>query len=177
MMRAKTLIKFYSEQGLEVDEVASKVNVALCRNETAKMFVTVWFGFLRLDSGVLSYVHAGHTLPVLIGDEVSYINQKKSMVMGMFENAKYLRQEITLHPGDSVYLYTDGVTEAQDVSEKLYGDDRLLSVISKKVKAIDTYDNDKYCEEACEIMRDDIKAFTEGAEQYDDITMMMVKYR
>ena len=177
MMRAKTLIKFYSEQGLEVDEVASKVNVALCRNETAKMFVTVWFGFLRLDSGVLSYVHAGHTLPVLIGDEVSYINQKKSMVMGMFENAKYLRQEITLHPGDSVYLYTDGVTEAQDVSENLYGDDRLLSVISKKVKAIDTYDNDKYCEDACEIMRDDIKAFTEGAEQYDDITMMMVKYR
>lgn len=178
MMRAKTLIKFYAEQGLTVDEVAGKTNVALCRNESAKMFVTVWMGFLNLDSGVVSYVHAGHTLPVLIdGENVSFINQKKSMVMGGFEYAKYLRQEITLSHGDSIYLYTDGVTEAQDVSENLYGEERLLTVISDKVKGIEISDKKEYCKEACEIIYGDIENFTKGAEQYDDITMMMVKFR
>ena len=178
MMRAKTLIKFYAEQGLTVDEVAGKTNVALCRNESAKMFVTVWMGFLNLDSGVISYVHAGHTLPVLIdGENVSFINQKKSMVMGGFEYAKYLRQEITLSHGDSIYLYTDGVTEAQDVSENLYGEERLLTVISDKVKGIDISDKKEYCKEACEIIYGDIENFTKGAEQYDDITMMMVRFR
>ncbi len=176
MMRAKTLIKFYAEQGLSVDEVASKTNVALCRNESAKMFVTVWFGFLSLDSGVLSYVHAGHTLPVLVsGENVSFINQKKSMVMGGFEYAKYLRQEVILKPGDSIYLYTDGVTEAKDVSEDLYGERRLLEVIGTKIKDIDDT-KEEYCKKACEIIYDDINDFTKGAEQYDDITMMMVKF-
>lgn len=176
MMRAKTLIKTYAEQGLPIEEVAWEVNSALCEEKSTRMFVTVWLGFLKLDTGVLEYVHAGHTLPVLVGSEVSFINQKKNVVMGGVKKAKYLRQEVTLSPGDGIFLYTDGVTEARDVSGNMYGNKKLLDFISRKFAEIDASDGNGYCKAACEMVYDDVKAFASDAEQYDDITMMMVRY-
>lgn len=175
MMRAKTLIKTYADQGLPVEEVARAVNAALCEEKSANMFVTVWLGFLKLDTGVLEYVHAGHTMPVLVGSEVSFINQKKDVVMGGLKKAKYLRQEVTLSPGDGIFLYTDGVTEARDVSENMYGNKRLLDFISREFAEIDAPDANGYCKAACEMVYDDVKAFVSDAKQFDDITMMMVK--
>ena len=175
MMRAKTLITSYTEQGFPVEEVAYMTNNALCEDDSAKMFVTVWLGFLNLDSGVLNYIDAGHTSPVLINDEASFVMQKKNIVMGGFNNIKYLRQQIILNPGDSIYLYTDGITEAKNVAGKMYGEERLLNLIEDKVGPLDTSDNNHYCKEACEIISDDIKVFTKEAEQFDDITMMMVR--
>ncbi len=176
MMRAKTLIKTYAQQHLPVEEVARETNLKLCENLSAEMFVTAWIGFLDLPSGVLSYVHAGHTLPVLISDEVSFVKQKINTVLGGLRKAKYVRQEITLSPGDSIFLYTDGVDEAHDVNGGMYGDDRLLKLISEKVKDISTEDRNDYCRAGCEMVLSDVQAYAAGAEQYDDITMMWVRY-
>ena len=101
MMRAKTLIKTYAEQGLSVDAVATETNKKLCEDASRDMFVTAWIGFLELDTGVLSYVHAGHTLPVLIrGGEladnaeengVGFVKKKINTVLGGLKKVKYTR--------------------------------------------------------------------------------------
>ncbi len=176
MMRAKTLIKTYAEQGLPVEEVARETNLKLCEDASKDMFVTAWLGFLDIRTGVLSYVHAGHTLPVLIGSEISFVKQKINTVLGGLRKAKYLRQEITLSPGDSIYLYTDGVDEAHDKNGDMYGDERLLAFISKEAGTIQEENGNEYCKAVCEAVLSDVRDFAEGAPQYDDITMMCVSY-
>ena len=90
-----------------------------------------------------------------------------------------MRQEITLNPGDSIYLYTDGVTEAHDVNGGMYGDERLLSFITEWTRA--SFENaepseNTVCRAACEAVLSDVNVFVGEAEQFDDITMMWVKY-
>ncbi|MBO6215529.1 MAG: serine/threonine-protein phosphatase, partial [Lachnospiraceae bacterium] len=171
MMRAKTLIKTYAEQGLSVEEVATETNKRLCEDASRDMFVTAWIGFLELDTGVLSYVHAGHTFPVLVKGEnkASFVKNKVNMVLGGLKKAKYVRQEITLDPGDSIFLYTDGVTEAHNEDGDMYGDERLLSFVTEGI-------GEASCKAACEAVLSDVNAFVGGAEQFDDITMMRVEY-
>ena len=176
MMRAKTLIKTYAERGLSVEEVAAEVNRKLCEDGATEMFVTAWIGFLDIPSGVLSYVHAGHTLPILIGKEVSFVKQKINAVLGGFKKAGYVRQEVRLSRGDSLFLYTDGVTEAHDPDGNMYTDDRLLELISKKAGEIDAADRNEFCREGCEMVLTDVDRFVSDAEQYDDITMLWLKY-
>ena len=176
MMRAKTLIKTYAGQGLPVDEVAAETNKRLCADTSQGMFVTAWIGFLDLSTGVMSYVHAGHTMPVLLrGDHASenaasFVKQKINTVLGGLRKARYMRQEITLQPGDSIFLYTDGVTEAHDVNNGMYGEERLLTFIEEKV-------NESSCKASCEAVLSDVAAFSDGAKQFDDITMMWVRYK
>ena len=177
MMRAKTLIRTYAMQGLPVEEVAARTNVKLCEDAAKDMFVTAWIGFLNLNTGVISYVHAGHTYPVLVRkDSVDFVKQKVNMVLGGLKRVKYVRQEVTLLPGDCLYLYTDGVSEAKDVSGDMYGEERLLHLISEKLKDISASDNNGFCKAAGGLVYDDVQHFTEGAEQYDDITMMWVRF-
>ena len=176
MMRAMTLIRTYAMQGFPVEEVADKTNKKLCEDAVSDRFVTVWIGFLNLKTGELSYVHAGHTLPVLINDEVSFLRQKIDLVMGGFPMAKYRRQETTLSPGDSIYLYTDGVTEAHNPSEELYGDERLLTFIKNHAAEAEKGSGNEFCKEKCGMVLSDIKAFEKDSPQFDDITMMWVRY-
>lgn len=176
MMRAMTLIRTYTIQGLSVEEVADKTNKKLCEDAVKDRFVTAWIGFLNLKTGVLSYVHAGHTLPILVNDDVSFLRQRIDLVMGGFEMAKYTRQEITLTPGDSIYLYTDGVTEAHNPNEELYGDKRLLAFIAEHAKDLTNHNGNEFCEEKCNMVLSDVKAFQKDAPQFDDITMMWVRY-
>ncbi len=211
MMRAKTLIKTYAEQGLAVDEVAVRANRELCEDREAEMFVTAWIGALDLDTGVISYVHAGHTLPVLISNgskhlavtdegeaealagtdegeteppvaetktsiSVTTVKQKINMVLGGLKKAKYLKQEITLKPGDCVFLYTDGVSEARAVSGDMYGEERLMQLMEEKFMSIKASDRNDHCEAVCRLVLDDVKKFAFGAEQYDDITIMCLRY-
>ena len=178
MMRAKTLIKNFAERGLPVDQVAEEVNNKLCEDTSndAFMFVTAWIGFLDIRSGVISYVHAGHTYPVLISNEVSFVQKEIDIVLGGFKGTQYERQEIRLQPGDSIYLYTDGVTEARNPDGKLYGDNRLLGFISDMAGDLNSEDRNDYCREACERILVEVKDFESDAGQADDITMMWIKY-
>ena len=181
MMRAKTLIRTYAEEGLPVEEVAALANQKLCEDRSAEMFVTAWIGFLDLKTGVISYVHAGHTFPVIVSPkgaesvDAVFVKQKINMVLGGLKKAKYVRQEITLKPGDSIFLYTDGVTEAKAVSGDMYGEDRLLTLLKEKTGAIGAGDRNEFCRAACAMVYEGVSAFYSGAEQYDDITMMWVR--
>ncbi|MCR5099627.1 MAG: serine/threonine-protein phosphatase [Lachnospiraceae bacterium] len=141
------------------------------------MFVTAWIGMLDLRTGVINHVHAGHTPPVRFGGDTGFVKQKINMVLGGLKKAKYVRQEVTLAPGEAIYLYTDGVSEARDVSGNMYGEERLLRLIEKKARAIDVSDRNEYCEAVCRLVRNDVKQFADGAEQYDDITMLCLRYQ
>ena len=138
--------------------------------------VTALIGFLDLRNGVFSFVNAGHTLPLLVSDEVSFVKQKNNTVLGKFQNALFDRQEIRLKMGDSIFLYTDGITEAKDADGKIYGDDRLLIFISNMTDRIEAGDRNDYCREACEKILSEVKRYGSGTEQADDITMLWVKY-
>ncbi len=176
MMRAKTLIKTYAEQGLPVEEVASKANAALCEENSTKMFVTAWIGFLDLDNGKISFVHAGHTKPIVLGETgARYLARKKNRMLGIFESSPYERQELELHSGESLLLYTDGVTEAMDQEKELYGEPRLLKLV-KKCKGIGEADRNQYAKEQCHKVYEDVKAFAGSADQSDDITLLWFYY-
>ncbi len=186
MMRAKTLIRTYAEQGMPVEKVAEMANQKLCEDDAAAMFVTAWIGFLHLNTGKLEFIHAGHTYPVLVRkpgtereateQDVFLVEKEIDMVLGGMEEMSYLRQEITLQHGDSIYLYTDGVTEAMDMKDQTYDEDRLLRLIREKASELPKNDKNAFCKAACEMVYDDVKRFSAGAMQHDDITMMWVEY-
>ena len=178
MMRAKALIKSCAEQGLPADEAAKMVNDRLCENSSEDMImsVTAWLGFLDLRSGLLSFVNAGHTFPVLVSKEVSFVKREVGTVLGRSQNVSFDRQEIYLKPGDSLFLYTDGITQAKAPDGKLYGEERLLNFISDMAGSIEAEDRNAYCREACEKVLSEVKRFESGAEQADDITMLWVKF-
>ena len=178
MMKAKTLIQTYAEAGLDVEKVAENANLKLCEENDAGMFVTAWIGFMSIDTGVISFVHAGHTKPVIIGkDGAQFLDKKKNFLLGGRKNAQYVRQEFTLSEGDALYLYTDGVTEARNAEGDLYGDDRLLNLLGDKTKTLDASDRNRYAESVCRLVSDDVRAFTDGAEKSDDITMLCLYRR
>lgn len=177
MMRAKALIKTSAEQGLPVEEVAQTVNSKLCEDFAQDMFVTAWLGFLDLRTGLLSYVHAGHTLPVHVGKEVSFVKQKINMVLGGIKRSRYIRQDIELLPGESIYLYTDGVTEAHNAAGEMFGEDGLINLIKEKQNDLGSLEGSALCKAGCEMVYENVMEFTGTAPQFDDITMMWVTYK
>ena len=109
------------------------INERLCNNNPGDLFVTLWLGLLDCETGHLTYINAGHNPPILqrAGGETVYLEEQgdgQFMLAGMpyFE---YEESELTLEPGDSIYLYTDGVTEAKNVDDEFFGEDRLIKLI------------------------------------------------
>ena len=157
--------------------MARQVNLKLCEDAARKMFVTVWLGFLDIRTGLLSYVHAGHTLPVHVGGEISFVKQKINTVLGGIKKAKYIRQEIRLLPGESIYLYTDGVTEAFNAAGEMYGEKRLIALIEENRNKLTGLKGNALCKTGCEMVYKSVMEFAGEAPQFDDITMMWVTYR
>lgn len=177
MMKAKTVIKSLAVSGIEVDEVMIRTNDELIKANEAEMFVTVWIGFLELDTGLIKYVHAGHTCPMLIRDgSVSMIQQKRNFIVGGRPGIKYLKQEIQLKPGDTVFMYTDGVTEAFDINKEEYGNERLEAALLETVQDNTPADPNEYCEKVCKSVRESVAVFSADVPQSDDITMLCLKY-
>lgn len=173
MMRAKTALKAHAMSGLAVDEVVRRTNMELCEDNEAHMFVTVWMGVLDLATGLMEYVHAGHTCPVLVHDgTVSWVKKKRNFFVGGMPQTKYARQELQLDPGDLLYLYTDGVTEAFDANEEVYGNKRLERVMGEVVTSLDEDDLNERCRTVCTTIRNDVAQYSAGTEQSDDITML-----
>ncbi len=170
MMRAKTELKSLTEAQMKLADVFTHSNTALCEGNDAGMFVTAWQGQIDLKTGILSFANAGHNPPIIkkADGTVEMIKAKAGFVLAGMDGFPYKTQEIQLSPGDTVYLYTDGVTEATNSDNELYGDDRLLSAISSQdfedVKSM------------CEYVKKDVDAFQGDAPQFDDITMVAFKY-
>ena len=171
MMTAKTIIRDLAERGLSVDEIFTLANEKLCESNESGMFVTAWMGKIDLSTGVLRFANAGHNPPIIVHDDgkCEYLKSRTGFVLAGMEGMKYRENEITLDKGDRIFIYTDGVTEATDENEALYGEDRLMSYIdkNKSLKA----------EELLSGLKEDIDLFAGDAPQFDDITMLVFDYK
>lgn len=169
MMTAKTLIKGFAETGLEVNEVFTRANAKLCEGNDADMFVTAWMGILDLKTGILSYANAGHNPPAMRSwdGEYAFVKSRPNLILAGMDGVRYRKNELRLQPGDEIYLYTDGVTEAQNLSNALFGEQRLLSSLNE-ARGLSV-------EEICKKVKTDVDAFVGEAEQFDDITMLSIK--
>ena len=170
MMRAKTELKTLTESDVvRIDDVFTRSNTALCEGNDAGMFVTAWQGRVNLDSGHVNYVNAGHNPPLICHNgKYEYLRSRPGFVLAGMTGVKYRLQDFTLEPGDRVFLYTDGVTEATDSNEQLYGEERLLAVVNANA--------DLPPQQLCEAVRRDVDAFVGDAPQFDDMTMLAFSF-
>ena len=170
MMQSKTLLKSCAESGMSVEQVFTTANEKLCEGNEAGMFVTAWMGLLNVKTGRLTFANAGHNPPLLRRADGSfeYLKTKAGFVLAGMEGIRYRKNELQLCPGDTIYLYTDGVTEATDTGEKLYGEERLLALLNGQQSAC--------AMEICDAVKADVDAFAGEAEQFDDITMLCLRY-
>ena len=170
MVIAKTLIKNHAQNGETPAEIFTSVNDQLCENNKEGMFVTAWMGILELSSGKLTYVNAGHNPPLRKTEDgrFEYFKSPAGFVLAGLEGIPYKQHEEHLNQGDMLYLYTDGVTEAADVSERLYGEDRLQNTLNANVGLAP--------EELILEVQKDISVFVGEADQSDDITMLCLEF-
>lgn len=172
MMSSKTMLKSIAEAGFPVDEVATRANDKLSSNNEANMFVTVWMGILELSTGHIEFINAGHNFPALKrkNGEYEFLKSRPGLVMAGMEGLKYKKQEAWLKEGDIIVLYTDGVTEATDSNNELYGDDRLIDNLNSHCA------NEESVENILKMLKEDVDGFVKDAPQFDDITMLCLKY-
>ena len=170
MMQAKTLLKSYAESGMGVAEVLTQANNKLCEGNEADMFVTVWMGYLNTKTGEVTYANAGHNPPFIRhGDGcVEMVKSRPGLVLAGMEGIRYRTNTVQLKPGDLLYLYTDGVTEATDAGNDLYGEARLEAALQQK--------NVGDVETVCRQVKENVDNFVGDAPQFDDITMLALKY-
>lgn len=170
MVIAKTLIKNRALMGGTPAEILEFVNNQLCENNESEMFVTVWLGILNLTTGVMTASNAGHEFPAFrkAGGAFELIRDEHGFVLAGMEDMHYQNYEITFEPGDSLYLYTDGVVEATNAGEELFGDQRMLTALNKEPGS--------GCKQTLHNVRDGIRDFVKDAAQFDDITMLCFTY-
>ena len=170
MMVSKILVQNIALSGKGPAEVLKTMNAQMCANNREEMFITIWFGSLDLRDGTLRAANAGHEYPILKqpGGDFELIKDKHGFVIGGLPKAKYTEYELKLEPGAKLFLYTDGVMEATDDSQTLFGSARTLEALNS-VKDSDPESIVKGVKEA-------ISAFAGDAPQFDDITMLCIQY-
>ena len=170
MMKAKTIIKSLALSNRDIEKVIKTANRTLCEDNSADMFVTLWIGALNTLTGELSYINSGHCRPLLkrSDDGFEFLSDSPDFVVAIEEDVSYHCRKLTLKKGDMMFLYTDGVTEAVNSGDKMYGEDRLKETLNKA--DVETAD------EICACVSDDISEYTRNATQSDDITMLAVVY-
>ncbi len=167
MMKAKTTIRAAVAEAPDLASAVALANERLAAENEAEMFVTAWIGVLHPATGRVEFVNAGHNAPLVkrADGSVQWVQGPVSLVLAALPGAPYPVQELVLRKGDSLLLYTDGVTEATNPEKAFYGDERLEAVLAKAGPSF-----------VSEI-RADVDAFAAGAEQADDITMLALDYR
>lgn len=170
MMTAKTYIKGYAESGLPVEEIFTQTNNELCASNDAGMFVTAFMCIIDLKTGLVKFANAGHNPPAICraNGDFEYFRPRAGFVLAGMEGIRYRSGEIQLNPDDTVYLYTDGVTEAINTEQVLFGEDRLIGVLNQ-AKTLDVKD-------ICEKVKVGMDEFVGEADQFDDITMIAFRY-
>ena len=171
MMAAKTELENYMMTGMSLDQAVTGANRALCANNDAGMFVTVWAATLDWQTGDLTFVNAGHNYPLLrhgTGGTWEWIDKKCGLFLGTFETAKYRTATLKLEEGDELLLYTDGVNEAFNVDEEEYGNDRLEAYLGAHTNL--------HPHMLVQSLRNDVARWAEGAEQSDDITILALEF-
>ncbi len=170
MVIAKTLIKNHAMNRESLSDVFYKVNNQLCEGNEEGMFVTAWLGMLTVSTGSFEYVNAGHNPQLLMNnEEYEWIHAKPGFVLAGMEGIPYVSDTIQLKHGSRIFLYTDGVTEAQNMDHQLFGEDRLMDSLGRNGRL--------ELPKMLAAVRSDIDAFVGEAEQFDDITMLVFEYK
>lgn len=170
MMVSKLLLKNETGYTLSPKNILEIVNNKLCENNAAEMFVTVWVGILDITTGIMKCANAGHEFPAIrrANGEFELFKDKHGFVLAGMEDSKFKEYEIQLEKGDAVFVYTDGVAEATNAENELYGTDRMINALNQN-PALDV-------KERVINMRKDIDEFVKEAPQFDDITMLTIDY-
>ena len=170
MMVSRIILRTMTKNLKSVVDAFNKTNYALAIRNKLNMFVTVWAGIIDLRTGHIDFASAGHNPPIVRHKDgsVEFIKSKAGLVMAAMDTTIYKPQSFDLTPGDTILLYTDGVTEATNRNEQLFGDNRLLEALKKggELSPADT----------CSLIKKEIDNFVQDAPQFDDITMLAVKY-
>ena len=169
MASAKTILQNCIRDISDLSQAIATANNVLCARNEAEMFVTVWVGILDLTTGEIRFVSAGHNPPVLLReDRGEFLRSKPGFVLAGMEGMKYKEHTVQLRPGDLVYLYTDGVTEAEDKNHALFGEARLLGCFENKSGCPSS--------EIIDTVKHSIDVFICGNSQFDDMTMLCFKW-
>jgi len=170
MVIAKTLIKNHAQQGESLEDVFNNVNAQLCEGNDTGFFVTAWLGVLEVSTSVFTYVNAGHNPPLYRknGGEFEWLKSKPGFVLAGMPGMQYKQASMKFEIGDMIYLYTDGVTEAINDKGEFYGDDRLKTIMNSMGKIS--------LQEILKCVKDDMDDFVGDANQFDDITMLVMEY-
>ena len=169
MVIAKTLIKNHAMSLESLGDVFYRVNNQLCEGNEEGMFVTAWMGVVTISTGEFEFVNAGHNPQLLMNnDTYDWIHAQPGFVLAGLEGIPYSSEKLKLKHGARIFLYTDGVTEAQNASEELFGEERLLESLQRN--------GHLPLQQMLEAVRADIDTFAGEAEQFDDITMLAFEF-
>lgn len=171
MMISMVMINTNAMMGDAPNLVMERVNNRISKNNENSMFVTVWFGVLELSTGKVHATNAGHEYPVIRqpNGKFEILKDKHGFVVGGMEGIPYTEYEFTLEHGSTLFVYTDGVPEATDANDELYGMDRLVDALNN--------DPDADVETLLNNVHKDVNTFVGDAPQFDDLTMLAIKYK
>ena len=170
MMASMIIINNLAQEGYSAAGVLERANDRICKTNKVDMFVTVWFGILDLRTGEVIAANAGHEYPAIrhAGGEFELYRDHHGLVIGGMEGMRYRENTFTLEPGSTLFLYTDGVPEATNSKDALYGTDRMIAALNDAKEAS--------AKELLTAVRRDVDAFVQEAAQFDDLTMMGITY-
>ena len=171
MMASKIILASSAKMGKSPAQILADTNAAICSNNREEMFVTVWLGILEISTGKLTAANAGHEYPVLKkpGGAWELLKDKHGLVVGAMDGAGYRQYELLLEPGTRLFVYTDGVPEATDAENRMFGTGRMLEALNSAPDAAPEF--------VLKNMRKAVDDFVQGAEQFDDLTMLCLEYR
>lgn len=164
MSATLTLIRQFAKMGLDPAGILKETNEALTENNPQMLFVTAFVGIYDSGNRAFTYSNAGHNIPYIIGEKLKKLDGAAGTLLGLFEGEEYINETVTILPGDTVFLYTDGVNEAINTERVFWGEERLEQTLHE-FRSSGSANPVEYVYSA-------VRSFADGAEQNDDITML-----
>ena len=153
-------------------DIVTALNNAQAEGNDTNMFVTLFVGALNLHTGLLTYCNAGHDAPLLVGRDVGQLPCDANLPIGLFPDFKFTQQEISIDPGTTIFLFTDGLNEAENMEHAQFGDMRIWNT-AKALLA----EGKHQPRSIIEVMTNQVHRFVGDAEQSDDLTMLAIQYK
>jgi sigma-B regulation protein RsbU (phosphoserine phosphatase) len=171
MAVTRSLFRIVSDHEDQPETIVMDINESLFEMNDSDMFVTLFVGVLDLATGLLRYCNAGHEEPLLIGKGVGLLPSANNIPVGLMQGRSFEGQDAYIYPGTTIFLYTDGLTEAEDATHAQYGKQRLTRT-ARQALASNKYDP----ETIVKVQTDALHSFVGNAEQSDDLTMLAIRY-
>ena len=171
MMASKIILANYAKMGKSPSEILTAANAAICSKNPEDMFVTVWLGIIEISTGTITAANAGHEYPIIkkANGDFELFKDKHGFVIGGMAGLKYKEYTIDIKPGSKLFLYTDGVPEATDSENQLFGTERMMDALNENP--------DGSPQEILKTVRNSVDAFVKDAEQFDDLTMLCFEFK